>query len=374
MCGERGACGGPASSGRGSSPRVRGTVSQRTESQNLFRFIPACAGNGRGTPSRGPRRSVHPRVCGERSFGVQTPPWTAGSSPRVRGTDLIHVRLSGVIRFIPACAGNGLTRSIVTGSKSVHPRVCGERLIAGQIARPIVGSSPRVRGTAELEMHPVLGHRFIPACAGNGRRRPTKGGSRSVHPRVCGERQCTYCSRCLRNGSSPRVRGTVVRGLEVSPRHRFIPACAGNGRNRAQVSKRGSVHPRVCGERLKRLDEAFHNFGSSPRVRGTGSISTRASQGVRFIPACAGNGMVPLTRAARCTVHPRVCGERLRRASSCFRSFGSSPRVRGTGEARLYAPPRNRFIPACAGNGDSRTARTGRSPVHPRVCGERCAA
>ena len=86
-----------------------------------------------------------------------------------------------------------------------HPRVCGEQALGssprvrGTAEAPLlysslqaVGSSPRVRGTARLSgpLEDALG-RFIPACAGN--RTPTcrfhdPGSVRiSVHPRVCGE-------------------------------------------------------------------------------------------------------------------------------------------------------------------------------------------
>ena len=91
----------------------------------------------------------------------------SGSSPRVRGTDLLAaIKFSGG-RFIPACAGNRSSAEAGLPGFSVHPRVCGEQLDGLQNAARILGSSPRVRGTVigRLKNH---GHsRFIPACAGN---------------------------------------------------------------------------------------------------------------------------------------------------------------------------------------------------------------
>ena len=54
-------------------------------------------------------------------------------------------------RFIPACAGNACQASHPTMLRTVHPRVCGERLPVSPIIVGIVGSSPRVRGTHLLE-------------------------------------------------------------------------------------------------------------------------------------------------------------------------------------------------------------------------------
>jgi len=55
---------------------------------------------------------------------------------------------------------------------------------------------------------------------------------------------------------------------------------------------------------------------------------------LRFIPACAGNGIGPSIRNTKATVHPRVCGERALAATAPLVGCGSSPRVRGTVAAR----------------------------------------
>ena len=52
----------------------------------------------------------------------------------------------------------------------------------------------------------------------------------------------------LRNGSSPRARGThQFRGFDRNY-GRFIPACAGNTQRSADRSRSRAVHPRVRGE------------------------------------------------------------------------------------------------------------------------------
>ena len=72
----------------------------------------------------------------------------AGSSPRVRGTVMVGNPSEGTNRFIPACAGNSSTSDGVGLNLSVHPRVCGEQVKSSPLGLFLLGSSPRVRGTA----------------------------------------------------------------------------------------------------------------------------------------------------------------------------------------------------------------------------------
>ena len=193
--------------------------------------------------------------------------------------------------------------------------------------------------------------RFIPAGAGNGFSFFTYAGKPSVHPRGCGERNSVHIWTAPDPGSSPRVRGTVVPNKRRTIGVRFIPAGAGNGWTVRQSGCCLAVHPRGCGERQVQRVLQLQRFGSSPRVRGTESPPCSAARMVRFIPAGAGNGSHFSDIPPRPTVHPRGCGERSAPAWAALASFGSSPRVRGTDDAVLGGPLRNRFIPAGAGNG-----------------------
>ncbi len=249
--------------------------------------------------------------------------------------------------------------------------MCGERAFFSLLTVPSVGSSPRVRGTARPRPRASARARFIPACAGNGRAGRFWLLPLPVHPRVCGERRRDRGGLVDRHGSSPRVRGTVSRLGRAAPRPRFIPACAGNGYSESRMPRSTAVHPRVCGERCWTPQVVQKTYGSSPRVRGTARPQQPPRRGNRFIPACAGNGSsAPTTRIAR-PVHPRVCGERLESTKSWDEQTGSSPRVRGTGGLRRALMVARRFIPACAGNGRARRSNASWSTVHPRVCGER---
>ena len=253
----------------GSSPRVRGTRFRLVAFGRRHRFIPACAGNSVRSCGSAITPPVHPRVCGELPPTTTNQPPPAGSSPRVRGTPSSGV--SGAIRrrFIPACAGNSLGNSVPQSELPVHPRVCGE--LFGVVCSGVesIGSSPRVRGTRSAgEVHAQ---------------------GRPVHPRVCGELASVPVRALRAAGSSPRVRGTRKAPSVRRSRRRFIPACAGNSRRRRCGARHRPVHPRVCGELVVVATRNRRPDGSSPRVRGTPARGASALMHHRFIPACAGN-------------------------------------------------------------------------------------
>ncbi len=253
----------------GSSPRARGTPELGHAPPGLARLIPARAGN---TGSRRPRRkrpAVHPRARGEHlsvsTDGVQL----AGSSPRARGTLLCEAQDMWANRFIPARAGNTGASRCRTWRRTVHPRARGEHLAFHQLEPREYGSSPRARGTRELDQPGRLGGRFIPARAGNTSRTAVSVSCKSVHPRARGEHCGAATYQAAPGGSSPRARGTRHRDLAATRTNRFIPARAGNTRRRPGPKRPGSVHPRARGEHPSSSWNRDRISGSSPRARGT---------------------------------------------------------------------------------------------------------
>ena len=211
----------------------------------------------------------------------------------MRGTPPGHAHELGLIRFIPAFAGNASPRSPPASTRPVHPRVCGERSPGGSSACGASGSSPRLRGTRGASFRRGQGQRFIPAFAGNAWKTSRRTSRPSVHPRVCGERFSIRKLIFYLDGSSPRLRGTLTQRADKRHPQRFIPAFAGNA-TWFRIGRRGPpVHPRVCGERgsTGRLQRA--TIGSSPRLRGTHAPPAGADGRKRFIPAFAGNAYSP---------------------------------------------------------------------------------
>ncbi len=152
----------------GSSPHARGTPACWSRCRRSSRFIPACAGNAKGSllaPSRSP---VHPRMRGERQNLHRKSVSTNGSSPHARGTRPLGLINGALVRFIPACAGNAHPRSAFAGLWPVHPRMRGERVGHAEYANEIL--------------------RFIPACAGNAETAAPSRILPAVHPRMRGER------------------------------------------------------------------------------------------------------------------------------------------------------------------------------------------
>ena len=172
---------------------------------------------------------------------------------------------------------------------SVHPRVGGEHPELRSANVCLFGSSPRGRGTQHRRRTRLSARRFIPAWAGNTREKPIAPFSLAVHPRVGGEHSGQHS--------------------DGDPDPRFIPAWAGNTIVTSRFPDPWAVHPRVGGEHRWYFPNTRRFFGSSPRGRGTHPPAELPCNRERFIPAWAGNTYVVLSRPEFVTVHPRVGGE-----------------------------------------------------------------
>ena len=162
----------------------------------------------RAGPCGGWRDEVHPRACGEHCTRSERQGGQVGSSPRMRGTLLTAVSAYDLNRFIPAHAGNTAPSSYRPAGTSVHPRACGEHRPGWKVGSFITGSSPRMRGTHDVEFVTRHRHRFIPAHAGNTQANPASMAILAVHPRACGEHWTEEDDGEKVAGSSPRMRGT----------------------------------------------------------------------------------------------------------------------------------------------------------------------
>ena len=192
----------------GSSPRMRGTrVVKFTEAVDLG-IIPAHAGN---TPPLLPRTSVrrdHPRACGEHLMPGPMVGSLLGSSPRMRGTQLRQHLVRMPAGIIPAHAGNTVKKTVTAAIYGDHPRACGEHILLQMRCVSLQGSSPRMRGTRRPRTPVWTIAGIIPAHAGNTTYLSHTCGRLRDHPRACGEHETVHVERVRVGGSSPRMRGT----------------------------------------------------------------------------------------------------------------------------------------------------------------------
>ena len=105
-----------------------------------------------------------------------------------------------------------------------------------------------MRGTEVLQPYMGLRDGIIPACAGNRETFSAAANAFWDHPRVCGEQEPATTEGGMKQGSSPRVRGTEVLQPYMGLRDGIIPACAGNSEAAENLEYVARDHPRVCGE------------------------------------------------------------------------------------------------------------------------------
>ena len=209
---------------------MRGKPRIRASRPRLSRIIPARAGKTvvvllfmSGVPD-------HPRACGENSGKARDRCRTWGSSPRVRGKLTEIVVSSQEERIIPARAGKTSPSSPARPFASAHPRACGENETWCSSTWGTGGSSPRVRGKLDerREGTPLRG--LIPARAGKTGGWAGRACALPAHPRACGENHGTWSRVSAVNGSSPRVRGKPRRSCCSMDNGGLIPARAGKTR------------------------------------------------------------------------------------------------------------------------------------------------
>ena len=160
-------------------------------------------------------------------------------------------------------------------------------------------SPPRMRGKGVNPPENHCSHGLTPACAGKRRRRWASGSQDRDHPRVCGEKSANPKVRDTMEGASPRMRGKVFfftgasfyaifflepsGNLLLEPSGSswvppdgsiFVFAIGSPPRVRGKVKVQSTLrlerrdHPRVCGEKGRKMKQQFIGLGSPPRMRG----------------------------------------------------------------------------------------------------------
>ena len=130
----------------GTSPRMRGKLTSGQRIINIFGNIPAYAGKTGKVAFYLLEAEEHPRVCGENFRLLLLRIGHGGTSPRMRGKQLIEIYATLNARNIPAYAGKTAMRFRSKSFAEEHPRVCGENGTRGGFMSSVGGTSPRMRG------------------------------------------------------------------------------------------------------------------------------------------------------------------------------------------------------------------------------------
>ena len=88
----------------------------------------------------------HPRVCGEKGMAGGLLLSGVGSPPRMRGKVIFIYNSSLMNRITPAYAGKSFVKLDLLCPYEDHPRVCGEKSTYSFIDEFELGSPPRMRG------------------------------------------------------------------------------------------------------------------------------------------------------------------------------------------------------------------------------------
>ena len=149
-------------------------------------------------------------------------------------------------------------------------------------------SPPRMRGKVWLHQKPGRVPGITPAYAGKSPPAKRKNPAIWDHPRVCGEKIPSSLNWPMFLGSPPRVRGKADSANLHQPKPGITPAYAGKSTGLCEHSRQEQDHPRVCGEKCKRIGKRQSGLGSPPRMRGKECREYMGHLCPRITPAYAG--------------------------------------------------------------------------------------
>ena len=270
---------------------------------------------GKGTQRRYARPEAvdHPRVCGEKVAASSVLSVAAGSPPRMRGK-VLHRGTSLLASGItPAYAGKRIGLAAVRVDHRDHPRVCGEKATGNNSQTAANGSPPRMRGKVQKRCSHIRVKGITPAYAGKSLAVSHSRHSAEDHPRVCGEKVPDTGHPENDGGSPPRMRGKESKFPTMAQPSGITPAYAGKSVKFCPHSPFLKDHPRVCGEKAGLAVSLAGRLGSPPRMRGKVYPAARQFRQLGITPAYAGKSGSPARQSACRVDHPRVCGEKTKK-------------------------------------------------------------
>ena len=155
-------------------------------------ITPAHAGKSWQNTFRCAVHQDHPRACGEKPTSQYSAKTYSGSPPRMRGKGINAACWFARLRITPAHAGKSSLQRACRRGLEDHPRACGEKSTALQMAASVPGSPPRMRGKEEEREIRILNGGITPAHAGKSDAADAYKTVGMDHPRACGEKS-TIC-------------------------------------------------------------------------------------------------------------------------------------------------------------------------------------
>ena len=193
------------------------------------------------------RYADHPRTCGANHGAAFDEQLSGGSSPHMRGKQLMAPSPRRPGRIIPAHARQTSSWACCEAICPDHPRTCGANSTIRTTSPPSYGSSPHMRGKLGTPSTYRVPTWIIPAHAGQTCPRASRPWRGTDHPRTCGANATACALPVLPVGSSPHMRGKRVWIVSGDDGRRIIPAHAGQT-NRGYCDRSGHAdHPRTCG-------------------------------------------------------------------------------------------------------------------------------
>ena len=160
---------------------------------------------------------------------------------------------SGAVGITSAYAGKRRLCVVAAHLGRDHPRVCGEKCAPTAQQNTATGSPPRMRGKVCTYSATEHGYGITPAYAGKSRPDPEPDAGTGDHPRVCGEKSAPMYPVPPVTGSPPRMRGKEKREVDEKQPCGITPAYAGKSAISCANGRQFLDHPRVCGEKTKKI-------------------------------------------------------------------------------------------------------------------------
>ena len=178
----------------------------------------------------------------------------------MRGKAIFARYFSARSGITPAYAG----KSIICPNGELvvedHPRLCGEKLSFCEFLTHAAGSPPPMRGKGDGMQYEIWYNRITPAYAGKSVSYEKLPSVNKDHPRLCGEKELEPKRRKSPKGSPPPMRGKDVESKGTDQKFRITPAYAGKSEPVAGKRKIDKDHPRLCGEKTKKIPKQRYFF------------------------------------------------------------------------------------------------------------------